>query len=90
MPVPSPQIIININIIKVNSFENASAINVGQNLLAEWHNSDKKTMGLGQNMGDGSEFIGTRSFVDDRDQFDSNSAFLSDPMKLPDPDPKGE
>ena len=28
--------------IKINSFENASAVNIGQNLLAEWHNSDKK------------------------------------------------
>ena len=42
---PVPYINININIIKVNSFENASAINVGQNLLAEWHNSDKKNHG---------------------------------------------
>jgi hypothetical protein len=74
---PVPYISININIIKVNSFENASAINVGQNLLAEWHNSDKKTMGLGQNMGDGTQFVGTKSFVDDRDQLDSNSSFQS-------------
>ena len=46
MAGPVPYINININIIKVNSFENASAINVGQNLLAEWHNSDKKNQGL--------------------------------------------
>jgi hypothetical protein len=70
-----PYINININIIKVNSFENASAINVGQNLLAEWHNSDKKNQGLGQNMGDGTNFVGTKSAVDDRDQIDSNSSF---------------
>jgi len=54
-PVPY----ISINIIKVNSFENASAINVGQN------------------MGDGSQFVGTKSFVDDRDHLDSNSTFQS-------------
>ncbi|MEH7387585.1 hypothetical protein V7147_19595 [Bacillus sp. JJ1521] len=72
-----PYININIKIIKVNSFENASAINVGQNLLAEWHNSDKKNQGFGQNMGDDSDFFGTRSFVDDRDQLDSNSSFES-------------
>lgn len=77
MPPSFPHIVININIIKVNSFENASAINVGQNLLAEWHNSDKKNMGLGQNMGDGADFIGTRSFVDDRDGADSNTSFDS-------------
>jgi hypothetical protein len=83
MSGPVPQIIININIIKVNSFENASAINVGQNLLAEWHNSDKKNLGHGQNMGDGSSFLGTRSFVDDRDQVDSNSTFESDRIAVP-------
>ncbi|WP_123043669.1 hypothetical protein [Cohnella candidum] len=69
--------------IKVNSFENASAINVGQNLLAEWHNSDKKTMGLGQNMGDGAQFLGTRSFVDDRDCVDAPSTFVSDRVAIP-------
>ncbi|MFB6366771.1 hypothetical protein ACFCP7_22430 [Paenibacillus elgii] len=83
MQQPVPRIVININIIKVNSFENASAINVGQNLLAEWHNSDKKNMGLGQNMGDGSEFCGTRSFVDDRDQVDSAATFESCRTPLP-------
>jgi hypothetical protein len=46
MSGPVPYINININIIKVNSFENASAINVGQNLLADWHNSDKKKYGF--------------------------------------------
>jgi len=83
VPQHPPCMIINIHIIKVNSFENASAINVGQNLLAEWHNSDKKNMGIGQNMGDGAEFLGTRSFVDDRDQLDSNSSFESDRIALP-------
>ena len=78
-----PQIIINIHIIKVNSFENASAINVGQNILADWHNSDKKTMGIGQNTGDDASFIGTKSFVDDRDQIDSTSFFDSDPHPVP-------
>lgn len=83
MSAPIPYININIAIIKVNSFENASAINVGQNLLAEWHNSDKKNMGLGQNMGDGAGFLGTRSFVDDRDQLDSNSSFESGEIPIP-------
>ncbi|WP_155994981.1 hypothetical protein [Tuberibacillus calidus] len=77
------QFYINICMIKVNSFENASAINVGNNLLAEWHNSDKKNMGLGQNMGDGSSFLGTRSMVDDRDQIDSASSFESEWLPMP-------
>ncbi|MGG5254070.1 hypothetical protein ACQYAD_11305 [Neobacillus sp. SM06] len=75
MPAPAPYIHINIGVIKINSFENASAVNIGQNLLAEWHNSDKKNQGYGQNFGDQSEFIGTRSLVDDRDQIDSASSF---------------
>lgn len=79
MPAPVPYININIFMIKINSFENASAVNIGQNLLAEWHNSDKKNQGYGQNFGDGSEYISPRSFVDDRDQFDSNAAFESEP-----------
>ncbi|XJZ25732.1 hypothetical protein ACF5W4_09930 [Bacillota bacterium Lsc_1132] len=75
MSAPTPYININIGVIKINSFENASAVNIGQNLLAEWHNSDKKNQGYGQNFGDQSEFIGTRSLVDDRDQIDSASSF---------------
>lgn len=75
MPAPVPYININIGIIKINSFENASAVNIGQNLLAEWYNSDKKNQGFGQNFGDKSEFSGTRSLVDDRDQIDSASSY---------------
>lgn len=83
--LPSPtQFYINICMIKVNSFENASAINVGNNLLAEWQNSDKKNMGLGQNMGDNSSYLGTKSMVDDRDQIDSASSFESEWLPIPD------
>lgn len=67
-----PSISINIFMIKINSFENASAVNIGQNLLAEWTNSDKKNQGYGQNFGDDGAFLNTRSFIDDRDAFDSN------------------
>ncbi|WEG13521.1 hypothetical protein PU629_03905 [Pullulanibacillus sp. KACC 23026] len=81
VPIPA-QFNINIHIIKVNSFENASAINVGNNLLAEWQNSDKKTMGIGQNMGDDAAFLGTKSMVDDRDYMDSPASFDSE-MLIP-------
>ncbi|WP_226670220.1 hypothetical protein [Metabacillus litoralis] len=73
---------INIYLLKINSFENASAVNVGQNLLAEWHNSDKKTQGFGQNFGDEGAFVGTRSFVDDRDGVDSPSSYSSSPVPI--------
>lgn len=39
---------INIFMLKINSFENASAVNIGQNLLADWNNSDKKSQGYGK------------------------------------------
>lgn len=81
MSSPIPYININIFMIKINSFENASAVNIGQNLLAEWHNSDKKNQGYGQNMGDHSDYIGNRHFVDDRDLIDSASSFDSIPSK---------
>ncbi|ANF36863.1 hypothetical protein IM717_10630 [Bacillus velezensis] len=83
MVQPTPYININIFMLKINSFENASAVNVGQNLLAEWQNSDKKNQGYGQNFGDASGFIGTHSKVDDRDQIDSPSAFESACDKIP-------
>ncbi|MCD7032958.1 hypothetical protein LRR81_01865 [Metabacillus sp. GX 13764] len=77
MRPPSPYININIFMLKINSFENASAVNVGQNLLAEWSNSDKKNQGFGQSMGDMSGFFQPKGIVDDRDQFDSLSSFDS-------------
>ncbi|GAA0379306.1 hypothetical protein J2S11_002603 [Bacillus horti] len=73
----TPSISINIFMIKINSFENASAVNIGQNLLAEWTNSDKKNQGYGQNFGDDGAFLNNRSFVDDKDAFDSNNHFPS-------------
>ncbi|MBT2575295.1 hypothetical protein J7E26_15320 [Bacillus sp. ISL-51] len=80
---PTPYININIFMLKINSFENASAVNVGQNLLAEWQNSDKKNQGYGQNFGDASGFFGTNGKVDDRDQIDSPSSFESTPANIP-------
>lgn len=66
---------INIYMLKINSFENASAVNIGQNLLANWNNSDKKTQGFGQNFGDDSAFFSPQGFIDDRDLVDSPSTF---------------
>ncbi|PKR87134.1 hypothetical protein [Heyndrickxia camelliae] len=82
MILAAPSININIFVLKINSFENCSAVNIGQNLLADWHNSDKKNQGFGQLMGDDSPILGTRSMVDDRDQIDSPSSFESVPFKI--------
>ncbi|MBO9128388.1 hypothetical protein [Bacillus sp. 165] len=82
MPAPVPYVNINIFLLKINSFENASAVNIGQNLLVDWHNSDKKNQGYGQNFGDNSDFVATRSAVDDRDQMDSLASFESGSSNL--------
>lgn len=74
-------IVINIFCLKINSVENASAVNIGQSLLADWSNSDKRNQGFGQNYGDESGFMGTRSFVDDSDMVDSPSFKGSIPRK---------
>jgi hypothetical protein len=78
----TPSISINIFIFKINSFENASAVNVGENFLLDWQNSSKKNQGFGQNFGDDSTFD-TRSGVDDRDVFDSNMHTESFRSSLP-------
>ncbi|MFC4617149.1 hypothetical protein ACFO4N_00240 [Camelliibacillus cellulosilyticus] len=76
----SPSIAINIFLFKINSFENASAVNIGENFLADWYNSSKKSQGFGQNFGDDSTFR-TRSGVDDRDGFDSLAFQHAQPVK---------
>ena len=73
MAGPVPYINININIIKVNSFKMHP-----QSMWVKiyWQNGIiqiRKFKRLGQNMGDGTNFVGTRSAVDDRDQIDFNS-----------------
>ncbi|MCK6255403.1 hypothetical protein M1K46_23450 [Fictibacillus sp. WQ 8-8] len=67
----SPSIVINIFLFKINSFENASAVNIGENYLSDWHNSDKKNQGFGQSFGDDARFFGNENSVDDRDAVDS-------------------
>ena len=71
---------INIFMLKINSFENASAVNIGQNLLADWNNSDKKSQGYGQNLVMKAPLLAPQSFVDDRDQIDSPASFSSNPI----------
>lgn len=64
---------INIFSIKVNNIENASAMNVGQNLLNDWKNNSKYNQGYGQLIGDGNEQKRVKSKVDDRDRIDAPS-----------------
>jgi hypothetical protein len=62
---------INIFSIKVNNVENASALNVGQNLLNDWKNNSKYNQGYGQLIGDGNMQKRVRSKVDDPDLIDA-------------------
>jgi hypothetical protein len=62
---------INIFSIKVNNVENASALNVGQNLLNDWKNNSKYNQGYGQLIGDGNDQSKVRSKVDDPDMLDA-------------------
>jgi hypothetical protein len=64
---------INIFSIKVNNVENASALNVGQNLLNDWKNNAKFNQGYGQLIGDGNTQRRMKSRVDDPDMIDSAS-----------------
>jgi hypothetical protein len=68
-----PSIAINIFYVRINSIENGSAFNVGQSMLSDWYNSDKKNQGFGQSYGDETDFFSPQSFIDDRDQIDAPS-----------------
>ncbi|TCP53381.1 spore germination protein GerPA/GerPF [Tumebacillus sp. BK434] len=62
---------INIFCIKVNNVENASALNVGQNLLNDWKNNSKYNQGFGNLNGDENVQKRLRSRVDDPDFIDA-------------------
>ena len=64
---------INIFCIKVNNVENASALNVGQNLLNDWKNHAKFNQGFGQVIGDANKTSKVRNRVDDPDMIDSGA-----------------
>lgn len=72
-----PTVVNNIFLLKINSVENASAVAIGQNLLVEWTNSDKRTQGYGQNYGDSSDFVGNNHLIDDKDLIDFPAATRS-------------
>lgn len=65
----------NIFYLKINSIENASALNIGENYLEDWNNSAKYSQGYGNNYGDDSDFVGLQGIIDDRDAIDSPSTF---------------
>ena len=64
---------INIMSIKVYNVENASALNVGQNLLNDWKNNSKSNQGYGTVIGDRNQHKRLKSKIDDRDKIDAPS-----------------
>ncbi|WP_284139424.1 MULTISPECIES: hypothetical protein [unclassified Virgibacillus] len=73
----------NIFILKINSVENASAVNIGENYLYDWNNSAKYTQGFGSNYGDACDFLGLKSAIDDRDLIDSPSTYRKSYESIP-------
>ncbi|WP_109690454.1 hypothetical protein [Tumebacillus permanentifrigoris] len=55
----------------VSYVENASALNVGQNLLNDWKNHAKYNQGFGQVIGDANKQKAMKTRVDDPDMFDA-------------------
>jgi len=63
-------LVINIFLLKINAIENGSAMNIGQNFLAEWNSTAKRNEGTGSNYGDETSFSGMQNLVDDSDFMD--------------------
>ncbi|WLR41353.1 hypothetical protein LC087_10555 [Bacillus carboniphilus] len=62
---------INVAFIKVTTIDGCSSLNIGQSFLADLSNSTKKNQGYGENFGDGAQYIGPQSLLDDHDYIDS-------------------
>ncbi|OAT85244.1 hypothetical protein A6M21_06795 [Desulfotomaculum copahuensis] len=63
---------------KINAIENGSAMNIGQNFLAEWNSVAKRNEGTGSNYGDETCFAGMGNLVDDADFMDQ--PFFKEPL----------
>lgn len=69
---------LSIGIIKISSVENASAVNIGKNLLLDWDSHSKTNQGLGKVSGDNNILDKIANQVEDPDKVD----LLSQPQSL--------
>ena len=59
-----------IGVIKISMVENASAVNIGKNLLLDWDSHSKSNQGLGNISGDGNTLDQLANHLEDPDKID--------------------
>lgn len=76
---------LNIGIIKIAMVENASAVNIGKNLLLDWDSHSKTNQGLGNISGDSNSLEQLANSLQDPDKIDllcSGDASTLEPTEL--------
>lgn len=61
---------LNIGVIKISMVENASAVNIGKNLLLDWDSHSKTNQGLGNISGDKNKLEHLANHLEDPDKID--------------------
>jgi|GEM_PF-4416836 len=61
---------LNIGVIKISMVENASAVNIGKNLLLDWDSHTKTNQGLGNISGDSNALEQLANHLEDPDKLD--------------------
>ena len=73
-----------IGVIKISMVENASAVNIGKNLLVDWDSHSKSNQGLGNISGDSNALEQLANHVDDPDKIDLFSPTEPESSNTPD------
>ncbi len=61
---------LNIGVVKISMVENASAVNIGKNLLLDWDSHSKTNQGLGNISGDSNALEQMANHLEDPDRID--------------------
>lgn len=72
---------LNISMIKISMVQNASAVNIGKNLLLDWDSHSKTNQGLGNISGDKNRLEHLVNHVEDPDKIDLLSQEEQTPSK---------
>ncbi len=73
-----------IGIIKISMVENASAVNIGKNLLLDWDSHSKSNQGLGNISGDSNALEQLANHLEDPDKVDLFSPAQPEPHNMQD------
>lgn len=68
---------LSIGVIKISMVENASAVNIGKNLLVDWDSHSKTNQGLGNISGDSNTLDKTANNLEDPDGIDFMNSSLA-------------